>query len=87
MNGAIAYFGGFTVERIRPFRVLAFYVGYVLIGFLFTLLKYAVLLNQPLSPWETLNKLLTVSAICGLIVLGFMVFAYLGNRRIEKKLK
>ena len=40
------------------------------------------------EPWRVLfNKLLIVSVICGLMVLGFMAFAYLGNRRIEKKLK
>ena len=87
LSGAVVYFGGVSVGRIRPFRMLAFYVGFVLIGFLSTLLKYQVLLDQPLGPGETLNKLLIVSVICGLMVLGFMAFAYLGNRRIEKKLK
>lgn len=85
--GAVVYFGGITVGRVRPLLMLGVYLGFVLSGFLFTLVKYALLLGRPMSLGETLNKLWIISVICGVLVLGFTLFAYLGNRRIEKKLE
>lgn len=84
--GAVVYFGGITVGRVRPLLMVGVYLGFVLSGFLFTLLKYA-LLERPLNLGQALSKLWLIAVICGVLVLGFTLFAYLGNRRMEKKLE
>lgn len=85
--GSVLYLSGVVNPRvIRPGRLIAGYVGFVLLGFAFTLFKYNVLLGQELSLRGALDNLFTVIVISGLIVLGLGLLAYLGSRRIEKQI-
>ena len=83
---AILYLGGITFPRIRLRILLLIYLAFVIVGSLFTLFKYNVLLDQPLSFYAALEKLGIVVVICGLFMLVYGLFAYLGYRKIEKNI-
>lgn len=84
--GLILYLGGISVPRMTIRSVVAFYLGFVTLGFAFTMFKYTVLLGEPLSISMFLENLFVVSSICGILVLIWALLAYIGNRRIEKKI-
>jgi len=84
--GAVLYFGGVPFGKIKPLVLVSIYVGFVLLGFLFTMFKYAILLDQPLSMNDVLGKLLIVSTICGSFVVVYAVLAYFGRRKIDKEI-
>jgi len=81
---AVLYLGGIPFPKIRLRTLLRIYVIFVTIGFLFTLFKYNILLNQSLSLMEALGKLLIILVICALFMSVYGLFAYLGYRKIEK---
>ncbi|UCE48395.1 MAG: hypothetical protein JSW47_22725 [Phycisphaerales bacterium] len=84
--GAILYFGGVTFGKLKIRFILAGYVIYVVVGFAFTFVKYRFLTDPPLSLGQTFGKLNIIVTICGLLVAGFALFAYLGRRKVEKDL-
>ncbi len=86
--GSVLYLSGvIDPKRIKLGYILVGYVGFVLIGFLFTIFKYNVLLGQDLHLAEILDSLLTVTIISGILVLAWGLLAYLGSRRIEKQIE
>ncbi len=80
---AILYLGGITFPKIRPGILFLIYLVFVIIGFLFTLFKYNILLKQSLSFNAALEKLGIILVICALFVLVYGFFAYFGYRTIE----
>ena len=86
--GALLYIGGgVSLKRIKLRYIILGYVGFVLLGFAFTVFKYTVLLGDDLSLNQVLDYLLLVAKISGLLLLGWGILAYLGNRRIEKQIE
>lgn len=83
---AILYMGGITFPKIRLRALFLIYFVFVMVGFLFTLFKYSVLLDQPLSINAALEKLFIVIVICGMFMIVYGLFAYLGHRKIEKNI-
>lgn len=81
---AILYLGGIPFPRIKAKTILLFYIIFVTIGFLYTLFNYAVLKNTPLSFEQSLEKLLIILVICGLFLFIYVLFAYLGTKKLEK---
>jgi hypothetical protein len=57
-----------------------------LVGFLFTIFKYAVLLGQEINLLQVWDSLSTVVIISGVLMLALGLLAYLGNRRIDKQI-
>ncbi len=84
LTGGLFYLGGITVERIRIRTVLLAYVGFVLLGLLFTFVKYNILLNERLGIGELGEKFFIVAAICGIMLLGWLGAAFLGTIRMKK---
>ena len=84
--GLILYLGGITVPRMTFRSVIVLYLGFVALGFAFTMFKYTILLGEPFSPNMFLENLKIVSGICGILVLIWAFIAYIGNWRIEKKI-
>jgi hypothetical protein len=86
--GAYLYITG--VVDIRKFKLRHVVIGFgsfVAFGLGFTIIKYAVILDQDLS-WVDLQQILwIVIKISAILALGLAVLAYLGNRRIEKQLE
>ncbi len=88
MIGSALYFvGGFAIKKTKLRWIIAGYVGFVLMGFAFTIFKYTVLLDQELSLTQVINYLFTVLKITGILVIVWCLLAYLGNRRIEKQIE
>jgi ABC-type nickel/cobalt efflux system permease component RcnA len=85
--GAVLYLGGITPRKVKLRHILVLYVGFVLIGVIFTIFKYAVLLGQQVNLTEVKDYLLIVSVICGVLIAVWSLLAYLGNKRIEKQLE
>jgi hypothetical protein len=83
--GSVLYLTG-TVnpKKIRLIYILAGYIGFVLVGFAFTIFKYTVLLGQELTLTEVWSSLLTVIKISGILLLLLGILAYIGSRRMEK---
>ena len=85
--GAVLYLTGvINPQKIKLRYLLAGYALFVLIGLLFTIFKYTILLGQTIGPAQVWDYLSTVIIISGLIVLALAVLAYLGNRRIDKQI-
>jgi len=85
--GLTLYLTGIINPRTIKLRyLLVGYAIFVLVGFLFTVFKYAVLLGQEIHFAQIWSYLSTVIIISGILVLALGLFAYLGNRRIDKQI-
>lgn len=83
--GAYLYVSGVVdFKKIKFHHVLMGFVGFVAIGFAFTIVKYAVILGQDLIWKDVMDILWTVVKISGLLALGLGLLAYLGNRRVDR---
>jgi hypothetical protein len=78
--------GVINPRRIKLRYFLVGYALFVLVGLLFTIFKYAVLLGQEINLSQIWSYLSTVVIISGIIVLALGLLAYLGNRRIDKQI-
>ena len=86
--GAVLYLTGLVNPKNIKLRYLvAGFIGFVLIGFAFTVFKYSVLLQQRLVMRHVLDILLTVIKISAFLVISWGLIAYLGNLRMEKQIK
>jgi hypothetical protein len=83
---AILYLGGITFPKIKIGTALLFYLGFVTLGIAFTLIKYGVFSDIALSFDFVFEKVLIIAAICAILVAIFLLFGYLGKRKIEKDL-
>ena len=82
----VLYRGGVSVPRLKPLAIVGLYLGFVAIGFAFTIIKDAYLLGKEVDLAFALGKLRIIATICGLMVAGYGLFAWLGNRRIEREI-
>jgi hypothetical protein len=80
--GAILYYGGVTLPRIRASVVAVFYLVCVAIGTAFTAYQY-----QLSSIGEILGRLILVAAIAGFVVVLYIVVAYLGARKTDREIE
>jgi hypothetical protein len=78
--------GVINPRKIKLRNLLGGYALFVLVGFLFTIFKYAVLLGQDINLAQVWSSLSTVVIISGILVLALGLLAYLGNRRIDKQI-
>lgn len=76
--GAILYFGGVTIPRFRASFVAIFYVFSVIAGTAFWLAK---------DTTEFVAKLIIVAAISGILILLYLLAAYLGTRTVDRELE
>jgi len=79
--GAVLYYGGVTVPVIRTSAVAALYVVCVTVGTVATIYKY-----RPVSAREILWKLVLIAAISGLIVVLYIIAAYLSARKAAREI-
>jgi hypothetical protein len=78
--------GAINPREIKLRNILVGYALFVLVGFLFTTFKYAVLLGQEINLLQVWDSLSTVVIISGVLMLALGLLAYLGNRRIDKQI-
>lgn len=79
--GAALYYGGISFGRIRLVPVIIVYVSLVVLGTIFTTLKYG---STTLSAMA--DHFMTVAAVSAGLVGLWALFAYMGQRRMEKDL-
>ena len=84
---ALLYFGAVPIQKISIKALIIIYLGLVVIGSLYTYLKYNVILDAGLSFKDLFDKLIAIFSIIGLLMLFFILFYYLGRRKIEKELE
>jgi heme/copper-type cytochrome/quinol oxidase subunit 3 len=86
--GAVLYLtGAVNPKKIRRSYLIAGYVGFVLLGFAFTVFKYTVILGQQIGLVQVWDYLLTVILISGVLAFALGILAYLGSRRIDKQIE
>ena len=83
---AVLYLGGITFPKIKITTAILFYLGFVILGIAFTLTKYGVFYDVTLSFEFILDKVIIIAAICAILVVIFLLFGYLGKKKIEKEL-
>lgn len=83
----LLYFGAVPIQKLKIKSILLGYVGFVLLGSLFTYAKYNVFQNPGLSIPQLFDKLVIIFVICGLITLFLVIFSYLGKRKLDKELE
>lgn len=79
--GVVLYCGGVVVPRISAGWLAAIYAGTVVVGTAFTAFKYG-----STSMDAILGHLRIVASILGIMVAGYAVLAYAGNRRTERRM-
>lgn len=79
--------GGINPRKIKLRWIIAGYLGFVLIGFVFTIFKDTILLGQELSLTQVVDYFLTVLKVSGLLALVWGLLAYLGSRRVDKQIE
>jgi hypothetical protein len=86
--GSVLYLTGVVnPKRIKPGAIVAGYIGFVLLGLAFTIIKYSVFLGQPVSLVQVWEYLKIVVIVSGALALLWGVLAFLGSRRIEKQIE
>jgi len=84
---ALLYFGAIPIQKLKIKSLLLIYLLLVVLGSLFTYLKYNVFQSPGLTFKELFDKLIIVFAIIGIMLFFFSIFSILGKRRIEKELE
>jgi hypothetical protein len=85
--GSALYLGGLTPQKVKIRTILFLYLGFVVVGVIFTIFKYTVLLREQINLADIGSYFLIVSVICAVLVTAWSILAYLGQKRIEKKLE
>lgn len=79
--GAVFYSGAVPIPRIRPAQLAGLYAVAVALGTAFTAFKYGTT-----APGEILVHMRVVASVLGVMVVVYALLAYLGNRRIERRI-
>ncbi|MGB2964769.1 MAG: hypothetical protein WBB69_12370 [Anaerolineales bacterium] len=85
--GALLYLSGVVNPKVVRMRYLILgFTGLVIFGSAFTIFKYSVLLDRTLSMSLILDSFFMVLKISALLVGLWGLLAYLGNKRMEKRI-
>lgn len=84
---ALLYFGAIPLRSLKIKTILLIYALIVVLGSVFTYLKYNVFSGPGLSTDQLLNKGLIIAAISGIIVLFWVILSLLGRRKMDRELE
>lgn len=84
---ALLYFGAIPIRKLKIKSILIVYGLIVLLGSVFTFVKYNLVRSPGLSFKELFDKLIIVFAVTGIIMVFFVLFSLLGKRKMEKELE
>jgi len=86
--GALLYASGsISLKKIKLRNLIVGYIGFVTIGFTFTIIKYAFFDGTHIDLAFALDTLKIILLVSGILILVWIFLAYLGNRKIEKRIK
>ena len=83
---ALLYFGAIPIGKLKIKSIFLLFIVFVVLGSLFTYLKYNVFQNYELSFKQLFDKIKIVAAIIGMIMGFWIVLSILGKKRIDKEL-
>jgi hypothetical protein len=83
---ALLYFGAIPVQKLSLKAIAFIYFLIIVLGGLFTFLRYNVFGSADLTFAQLMNKFLIVMAVSGLLLLFFVIFTLLGKWRMNKEL-
>ncbi len=84
---ALLYKWGIGFKKMKVVNAILIYLGFVAAGAAFTILKYFVFLDQPLSASQLFNKLYIIAAILAILLFVYYIFGYFGHKKIEKEIE
>jgi hypothetical protein len=84
---ALLYFGAIPIQKLKVKSILLIYLGFIVLGSIFTYAKYHIFQSPGLSVQQLFDKLISIFIIIGLIMGFFILFSYLGKRKMEKELE
>ena len=84
---ALIYFGALPIRKLKIMNIILYYLILVVMGSVFTYLKYNVFQSPGLSFEQLFDKLIIIISIIGLIMGFWILLTYLGKKRIEKELE
>jgi len=84
---ALLYFGAIPIQKLKLKSILLIYLAIIVLGSLFTFLKYNVFGSPGLSFAQLMDKLIITFAVSGLILLFFILFSVLGKRKMDRELQ
>ena len=87
LGGGLYLSGTVNLKKIKTRYIVIGYAAFVLLGLLFTIFKYSVLLEQKVGLDQIWEYILIIIPITAALVIGWGLLAYLGHRRIEKQLE
>lgn len=87
IGGWLFLSGTVNLKSIKMRYILIGYAAFVLAGLLFTIIKYAVLLDQDVGLEQVWEYILIILPITAVLVIGWGILGYLGYLRMEKKLE
>ena len=87
LTSGLLYYGVIPIRKLKLTSILFIYLSIVILGSLFTYVKYNVVMDQGLSFQQIFSKVIIVIAVTGLILLFFILFYFLGKRKMEKELE
>lgn len=86
--GSVLYLSGVVNPKVVRIRYLIIgFTGFVLLGLAFTIFKYSILLEQTLSVRQLLDTFFIVLKISALLIGFWALLAYLGSKRMEKRIR
>jgi hypothetical protein len=87
LGGGLFLSGRINLKKIKTRYLVIGYATFVLLGLLFTIFKYAVLLGQDVGLDQVWNYFLIILPITAVLVIGWGLLGYLGYRRIEEQIE
>ncbi|MEA3462931.1 MAG: hypothetical protein U9R49_13675 [Bacteroidota bacterium] len=78
-------FQSIEIKKIKT--ILLLYGLIVVLGSVFTFVKYNVVRSPGLTFMELFDKLVIVYAVTGIIMVFFILFSFLGKLKMEKDLE
>ena len=84
---ALLYFGAIPIRKLKVKSILSIYALFIVLGSLFTYAKYNIFQSPGLSIEQLFDKLIIIFIITGILMGFFIMFSFLGKRRIDKELE
>ena len=84
---ALIYFGALPIRKLKIWNIILYYLIFIIMGSIFTYLKYNVFQSPGLSFAQLFDKLIIIISIIGLIMGFWILLTYLGKKRIERELE
>lgn len=84
---AVLYFGGVNFERIRIKWVVAVYLIYLVVMFLFMSFVETIVYDAPFDFYLIASRMPIIAIACAVVVSVFAFLGYMGRRKVAKDLE